>query len=169
MINSSLIIIVFLIEIALLLALLFFLKRSGAKRKSIVISMITGVIVISLAFPMYIGISLGLANSSKNIRTKDVIAAENLLKNEFDITSMNIIVNRGWHCRIVIKSKSEINNNYQAITLKVENILNDGLSDKIIKYCEQKYNSSFIPRKERFAITFMNNQQVVHTRDLEVK
>lgn len=88
----------------------------------------------------------------------------------FEITAMTITVNRGWTCETVIESKQELSNDdYQNIQSRLEEMLNDGLADKIVEYCKKKYNSSYLPKKDRFILEIKNNKDIAYSSRLNVK
>lgn len=166
--DSTLLLIIILTEIALLTLTIFFLTKKNAKRNTIIITVVAGIIFV-LSLPAYITISWGFANASKDIETNDINEAENLLKDEFGELSMNVISIRGWSCEIVIDYKKEADNeNYKAIKSRLEKILNNGLSDKIIEFCKQKFKSSLVPKKDKFTLVIRNSKEILYNENFTI-
>jgi len=153
----------------LLFAILFILFRKKARTRSIIVTAIVGIIIISLAMPTYLTISFQMANESKTIKTADTLQVEKKLKEEFGNLSMDVVIIRGRSSNVLIESKQKLSEEtYITIQKRVESLLNDGMSDQIIQSCEKKYSSDFVPQKDRFSLVIEFNKEQVYSSALSL-
>lgn len=167
--KSDILTLFYLLPLVLLFAILFILIIKKARTRSIIVTAIVGIIIISLALPTYYIISFQMANGSKSFKTDDTLQVEKKLRDEFGDLSMDVEINRGWSSNILIESKQKLSDEtYIAIQKRVESLLNEGLSDKIIQYCEKKYNSDFVPQKDRFSLIIEFNKEHAYNSALSL-
>ncbi|MHB1484295.1 MAG: hypothetical protein ACYCYI_06480 [Saccharofermentanales bacterium] len=167
--NLLLIALIILAGLALLSIMLLIMKKMGTRKRVLIISAITGILVIAVSFPAFVAISYGIANGSKTITIDDIIKLEDILNENPGYSSIDISANRGWRCTITINLKNELTiKEFEDFSNQTEFFLNNGSSNAIIEYCTAKFSSDFVPKKERFYLIIRTKQKILYNTKLLV-